>query len=86
PLAVYAMEETSSEALVSLPQEPPAAVLLTSPRAAAAYLRACGRRYAAAPHFAMGGTTEAAARELGINAPALAAPRVEYLLEEKCLS
>jgi uroporphyrinogen-III synthase len=83
-IVVYAMDEAGTENLPALPEEPPRAVLLTSPRAARAYLRASGGRFAAVPHLALGATTAAAAVESGVAARSLPRRTSEAILEELC--
>lgn len=84
PLIVYAMEPAEPESLPPLPDQPPAAVVLTSPRAVRAYLSASGGRLLGARHLALGATTARAAERLGINAVTLDRPTPEAILEELC--
>ncbi len=84
PLVVYDMEECEPHLLPELPETPPAAVLLTSPRAAAAYLRGAPPRVRAAPHFALGATTAEAAARLGLESRILPHPDPLLLVEELC--
>jgi uroporphyrinogen-III synthase len=83
-LVVYAMEPAPPAALPPLPGRPPAAVLLTSPRAAEAYLAAAGPGLAGARHLAMGETTAAHARSLGLAVTALRRPSPDAVVEELC--
>ena len=83
-LVVYAMEPTPSESLPPLPAAPPAAVVLTSPRAAEAYAAAAGRTLATAPHLAMGATTAACAHSLGFEVITLRRPSPAAVVEELC--
>lgn len=83
-LIVYAMDLAPAASLPVLPASPPAAVVLTSPRAAEAYSAACGSRFAAAPHLVMGITSAARARELGIEAVTLRRPSPTAIVEELC--
>jgi len=84
-VVVYAMEPTPFDELPALPTRPPLAVLLSSPRAARAYLAVCRACFHDVPHFAMGATTAAAARELGLEVVALTRPTPDALVEELCL-
>lgn len=84
PLAVYEMIEVEEDRLPLLPGHPPAAVLLTSPRAAAAYLRHAPPHLLSAQHFALGATTARAASQLGLACRALSHPNPLLLLEELC--
>jgi uroporphyrinogen-III synthase len=84
PLVVYAMEAAPRESLPALPPDPPAAVVVTSPRAAEAYAAAAGRTLATAPHLAMGATTAARARELGFETITLRRPSPAAVVEELC--
>jgi uroporphyrinogen-III synthase len=84
PVAVYDMEESAPELLPALPATPPLAVLLTSPRAAAAYARGAPSHFRSAPHFALGGTTAEAAARLGIVTRMLPHPDPLLLMEELC--
>lgn len=84
PVVVYAMEEGAPDALPLLPETPPLAVLLTSPRAAAAYARGAPRHVLAAPHFALGETTAEAATRLGLSSQMLLHPDPLLLVEELC--
>ncbi len=79
---VYAMEEVPREQLPRLPEGEPVAVLLTSPRSAAAYLAALGGTPLPCPHLAMGATTVTEARRLGLSARPLAAPSLAAFEEE----
>jgi uroporphyrinogen-III synthase len=84
-VVVYAMDPTPLAELPPVPA-PPAlvAVVLTSPRAAEAYAAASGPRAPAVSHLAMGPTTAARARELGIDAVTLRRPTPAAVLEELC--
>jgi uroporphyrinogen-III synthase len=84
PLVVYVMADAAPETLPPLPDGRPLGVFLTSPRAARAYLRASGGRFAGVPHVALGATTAAAAAEEGIAAHAPASATTEAVLEELC--
>ena len=84
PIVVYGMGETAPEDLPPLPAGVPRAVLLTSPRAALAYVRASGGRFARVPHLAVGTTTAAAAAEAGVEARALSRQTSEAIVEELC--
>ncbi len=84
PVVVYAMEEGAPDALPLLPEAPPIAVLLTSPRAAAAYARGAPRHVLSAPHFALGATTAEAATRLGLSSRMLPHPDPLLLVEELC--
>jgi uroporphyrinogen-III synthase len=83
-LAVYAMREAESRELPELPSNAPVAVVLTSPRAAGVYGRACGRRFAASPHYVLGPTSAAEVERLGY-APVLRQGSLESIVEELCL-
>jgi uroporphyrinogen-III synthase len=83
-LVVYAMDATPPASLPPLPDDPPAAVLLTSPRAAEAYRDAAGPRLRVARHLAMGETTAAHARALGIDVTVLRRPTADAVVEELC--
>lgn len=84
PVPVYAMEPTSPEELPPLPFDPPAAVVITSPRAATFYWRATQGRFAGVPHLVLGPTTAMALRKLGVAPQILAKPNKHNLLEELC--
>ncbi len=84
PLVVYAMEEIPAAEAPPLPAGRPAAVVLTSPRAVAAYLDRSGARWADVPHLAIGATTAAAATAAGVRATAAAQPTTESIVEELC--
>lgn len=84
PLVVYAMEPAPVGSLPALPREPPLAVVLTSPRAASAFLAAGGNRYPTVPYLTLGETTRRLVREAGIEARALSAPTSEAIVEELC--
>ncbi len=84
PVVVYRLAETAVGDLPPLPPGDPLAVLLTSPRAARAYLTASRRRYASVPHLALGATTAAAAAEAGVAARQLPALTNEAVVEELC--
>jgi len=84
PLVVYAMAEAAPDTLPALPPEQPLAVLLTSPRAARAYLRAVGSRFAGVLHLALGASTAAAVADAGVPVRALASTRPEIVVEELC--
>lgn len=86
PVVVYDMEESPPETLPRLPDTPPVAVLLTSPRAAAVYLRRAPPWVCEAPHFALGATTAEAAARLGLVSRILAHPDPLLLMEELCLT
>lgn len=83
-LVVYDIEESDGESLPVLPEGLPAAVILTSPRAAAAYRRAVPPRLLGAPHFALGSTTADAAARLGLAPRILPRPDPLLLVEELC--
>jgi uroporphyrinogen-III synthase len=83
-LVVYAMDATPPASLPPLPDNPPAAVLLTSPRAAEAYRDAAGPLLCGARHLAMGETTAAHARALGIEVTVLRRPTADAVVEELC--
>lgn len=83
---VYEMRESEADALPPLPEAAPAAVLLTSPRAAEAYLRAAPPQLRRAPHFALGPTTATAAASLGLSPRTLSRPDPLLLVEELCKS
>lgn len=83
---VYDMRERETGTLPHLPEAAPAAVLLTSPRAAEAYLRAVPPQVLRAPHFALGPTTAAAAASLGLSPRTLSRPDPLLLVEELCKS
>jgi uroporphyrinogen-III synthase len=83
-LVVYAMDATPTADLPALPDDLPAAVVLTSPRAAEAYAAASSLALAAAPHLAMGATTAARARELGLEVITLRRPSAAAVVEELC--
>ncbi len=83
---VYEMRESEADTLPTLPDGAPAAVLLTSPRAAEAYLRAVSSQVLHAPHYALGPTTAAAAASLGLSPRTLARPDPLLLVEELCKS
>jgi uroporphyrinogen-III synthase len=84
PVAVYAMELAETSALPELPGTPPVGVVVTSPRAAEAYLRAVGNRYAAVPHLALGGSTQRAAGAAGLQTIVVATPTSQAVVEEIC--
>ncbi len=84
PIVVYDMEECAPGSLPALPPTPPLAVLLTSPRAAAAYVRGAPNHLRSAPHFALGATTAEAASRLGLASRMLAHPDPLLLVEELC--
>lgn len=84
PVPVYAMEPASPEDLPPLPSDPPAAVVVTSPRAAAFYWGATQGRFAGAPHLVLGPTTAMALEKLGVPPQMLAKPSMQNLLEELC--
>jgi uroporphyrinogen-III synthase len=81
---VYAMELTPQADLPALPAAPPAAVLLTSPRAAEAFAAAAGRELAGARLLAMGATTAAGARAAGLDVTVLRRPSPDAVVEELC--
>lgn len=81
---VYDMRESGADTLPVLPRTAPLAVLLTSPRAATAYLRAAPPLLLGAPHFALGPTTAAAAAALGLSPRTLSRPDPLLLVEELC--
>jgi uroporphyrinogen-III synthase len=84
-VVVYAMEAVSAAELKVVPEASLlAAVVLTSPRAAEAYLAACGTRLRGVPHLVMGPTTGARAHELGIDAVPLRRPTPAAVVEELC--
>lgn len=83
---VYEMRESEADTLPTLPEAAPAAVLLTSPRAAEAYLRAAPPQLRRAPHFALGPTTATAAASLGLSPRTLSRPDPLLLVEELCKS
>jgi uroporphyrinogen-III synthase len=84
-LVVYAMDATPPSELPPLPDPAAtAAVVLTSPRAAEAYVAASGRRLAGVTHLVMGPTTAARARELGLDAVPLRRPTPAAIVEELC--
>lgn len=84
PLFVYRMVEAERDALPPLPPSLPAAVLLTSPRAAVAWARLASREVLAAPHFALGTTTAEAAASVGAQTRILPRPDPLLLVEELC--
>ncbi|MGQ9835640.1 MAG: uroporphyrinogen-III synthase [Thermoanaerobaculaceae bacterium] len=84
PVPVYAMEPTPPEELPPLPSDPPVAVVVTSPRAAAFYWQATQGRFAGIPHLVLGPTTAMALGELGVSPQMLAKPSMHNLLEELC--
>ncbi|NWF99995.1 MAG: uroporphyrinogen-III synthase [Thermoanaerobaculaceae bacterium] len=84
PVPVYEMEQVDARELPPLPPGTPVAVLLTSPRAALAYLEVRQGVPLACPHLAMGETTAAAAAAQGLAARALAQPTVTAFEEEIC--
>lgn len=86
PVVVYDMQESAPDTLPALPDTTPLAVLLTSPRAAAAYLRGAPPWVRAAPHFALGATTGDAAARLGLESRILPHPDPLLLMEELCLT
>jgi uroporphyrinogen-III synthase len=83
-VVVYGMTETPPELLPALADGRPSAVLLTSPRAAKAYLRLTGASFAGVPHFALGPTTAATVAAAGIAARVLVSTKPEALVEELC--
>ncbi len=85
-VVVYRVGETPAADLPPLPPEPPRVVLLTSPRAARAYLHASSGRFAGVPHLALGPTTASAAIEAGLPARPLSASTPDAVLEEICLT
>ncbi len=84
PFVVYAMDATAPAELPHLPAEPPAAVVLTSPRSVRAYLAACGERWLGVPHLAIGATTAAAAAAAGARTVTAHNPNIESIVEELC--
>jgi len=80
-LPVYAVEPVPVSELPQLPDGPPAAVVLSSPRATEGYVAALGTRFAAAPHVAFGAATAA---DLGLDAVTVAGPDLAALVEEIC--
>jgi uroporphyrinogen-III synthase len=82
PFVVYAMDEVPANEAPPLPEEPPSAVVLTSPRAVRAYVARCGARWAEVPHIAIGATTAAAAAAAGVRAVAAPHPTTESIVEE----
>ncbi len=84
PFVVYAMEEIPAGEAPPLPAGRPAAVVLTSPRAVAAYLERSGARWADVPHLAIGATTAAADAAAGVYARPAAQPTTESIVEELC--
>jgi uroporphyrinogen-III synthase len=83
-IVVYGLGETAPGDLPRLPAEAPRAVLLTSPRAARAYLRASSGRYAKVVHLALGATTAAEAEAAGLAVRPIARPTNEAVVEELC--
>lgn len=83
-LVVYAMDAAPAADLPALPDDLPAAVVLTSPRAAETYAAASNRALAAAPHLAMGAATAARGRELGFDVITLRRPSAAAVVEELC--
>ena len=81
---VYAMELTPRAALPALPAAAPAAVLLTSPRAAEAFAAAAGEELGGARLLAMGATTAAGARAAGLDVTVLRRPSSDAVVEELC--
>lgn len=84
PVVSYAMELTPPDELPVLPANAPVAVLLSSPRAARAYQAVCGGCFRGVPHLAMGASTAATARELGLEVVTLASPTPDSIMEELC--
>jgi uroporphyrinogen-III synthase len=83
-LVVYATEVTPPEELPPLPEEPPVAVVLSSPRAARGYFAACGVRYRGLPHLAFGAATAEECVHNGVEALTLAEPTPASIVEELC--
>ena len=81
---VYAMELTPRAELPALPAAAPAAVLLTSPRAAEAFAAAAGEELGGARLLAMGATTAAGARAAGLDVTVLRRPSSDAVVEELC--
>lgn len=81
---VYRMDAAPVEQLPVLPAGDPEAVLLTSPRATAAYLEVRGGVPFSCSHFAMGETTAAEAAARGVATRPLPQPTIEAFVEELC--
>lgn len=83
-LPIYAMAEAGGGELPELPEETPCAVLLSSPKAALAYLRNVGARLSRVPHIAMGPATAAAMQGSAIPVVVLERPTADAIVEELC--
>lgn len=85
PVVVYRMDPTPVR---ELPPLPPSleGVVLTSPRAAHLYLEGVGGLPLPCPHWALGTTTQTAARAIGIDCLVPSEPTLESLAEELCKS
>jgi len=83
PVEVYRMRPTPPR---ELPPLGPSleAVIVTSPRAARLYLDGVGGRPLPCPHWALGPTTQDAARSMGIECLIPPEPNLESLAEELC--
>jgi uroporphyrinogen-III synthase len=83
-LPVYAMAEAGRGELPILPEEAPCAVLLSSPKAALAYLRSAGSRLSRVPHIAMGPATAAVLEGSPVPVVVLERPTADAIVEELC--
>jgi uroporphyrinogen-III synthase len=83
PVTVYRMSATPIEELPSIGSGV-AAVVVTSPRAAALYLEAAGGQPLPCPHWALGPTTRDAVRSLDLDCRIPPRPTLESLAEELC--
>lgn len=83
-LPVYAMAEAGPGDLPRIPDGMPCAVLLSSPKAALAYLDALGTRFARVPHIAMGPATAEAMHGSAIPVVVLERPTADAVVEELC--
>lgn len=83
PVVVYRMDPTPPR---ELPPLGPSleAVVLTSPRAASLYLDGVGGLPLPCPHWALGTTTQQAARAIGIDCSIPQEPTMKSLSEELC--
>jgi uroporphyrinogen-III synthase len=83
PVVVYRMRATPSEDLPTLAPDLDG-VIVTSPRAVSLYLAAVGGRPLPHAHWALGPTTQDAARALGVDCLTPDRPTMESLAEELC--